>query len=807
MSKTYSAGIVTAYGAAKRAGYQGTYEDFCRQQAGYAENAATVEQAKQTAVSASQSADQAKQDALTARDQAQTAKAQTEQSASQALTDIETARTGAISAVQTAGQTQTANATAQAQAAATSANTASTKASEASASATTATTKATEAAASATSAAQSASNAQAVLESIPEDYSDLSEDVDQLKADLGDVKGLDIAVGKANNLIKRLYLIPNEYIFTDGTVRKNSSAFYRTDYIEIEPSTKYIGVGTGLSAFYDSNYDFISPSVANFNGAVTSPATAKYVRVSIPVAYIASCGLVMGETLPTNLDDGFLNIDGVKEAVEQLYDTSVLTGNIVQCNVKDAGYIDSISPVATIQVNGSNWWNEEYETGTYGLQTGNYNTGSSNLCSKHTSPIPVKPNTQYYWCYPVDNRNTVILFYKSDQSYQGTYITVQNGGTFTTPADAYFIKFYCVSQYGTIYGNDIQLALNTDPEKDVYHSYNGSTNVQLTNIALNAGNNYVFAVGETVSITAKIKIHNNYTDEYKKEYEAGYIHFTVPVNQNIVDNSLTTNALIDNENSMIDVDCILSLPTSYRNNGAPSKLIMLCHGAGRGVYGAETAFDDQGDWRSITGYNNLVSAFNSAGYAVFDCNGYANTRYGCSFWGAQRGIEAWRKAYDYVVKNYNVEENVSIYGFSMGGCTALNLVMRNFPNVKCIAVGSPVTTLDETCYARAGTAFNEAWGITEYNSAILRGNDPMQTVITIDNIDYCFKTLPPLKIWFGSIETWPSPSDAQRLVNAIKNAGGKADLRICEGRGHGLSYGEVQYVVDEIVMYINRFNY
>ena len=36
MSKTYSAGIVTAYGAAKRAGYQGTYEDFCRQQAGYA---------------------------------------------------------------------------------------------------------------------------------------------------------------------------------------------------------------------------------------------------------------------------------------------------------------------------------------------------------------------------------------------------------------------------------------------------------------------------------------------------------------------------------------------------------------------------------------------------------------------------------------------------------------------------------------------------------------------------------------------------------------------------------------------------
>ena len=67
----YSAGIVTAYGSAVRAGYTGTYEDFCRQQAQYADNASAVEQAKQTAVSASQSADQAKQDAQTASTTAQ----------------------------------------------------------------------------------------------------------------------------------------------------------------------------------------------------------------------------------------------------------------------------------------------------------------------------------------------------------------------------------------------------------------------------------------------------------------------------------------------------------------------------------------------------------------------------------------------------------------------------------------------------------------------------------------------------------------------------------------------------------------
>jgi len=188
MSKTYSAGIVTAYGAAKRAGYQGTYEDFCRQQAGYAENAAAVEQAKTTAVNAANTATAKAGEATTAATDAQTAKTQTEAAASQALTDIGTARSSAISAVQTKGAIQTANARAQAQAAEASATTASTKASEASASATSAGQSATNAAASATSAANAASAAQGVLDSIPEDYSDLSEDVDKLQADLESVE-------------------------------------------------------------------------------------------------------------------------------------------------------------------------------------------------------------------------------------------------------------------------------------------------------------------------------------------------------------------------------------------------------------------------------------------------------------------------------------------------------------------------------------------------------------------------------------------------------------------------------------------
>jgi len=140
----YSAGIVTAYGSAVRAGYTGTYEDFCRQQAQYAENAQAVEQAKQTAVSASQSANQAKQDAQTASTTAQQSAQSAQgsaQSAGQSAQDAQTAESNAQTYAQSASQ-------------------------------------------SAGSAQQSAQTAQAVFESIPEDYSDLSKDVDKLKADL-----------------------------------------------------------------------------------------------------------------------------------------------------------------------------------------------------------------------------------------------------------------------------------------------------------------------------------------------------------------------------------------------------------------------------------------------------------------------------------------------------------------------------------------------------------------------------------------------------------------------------------------------
>ena len=158
MSKTYSAGKVTAYGAAKRAGYQGTYEDFCRQQAGYADNAQTVETAKNTAVSASETATAKATEASGYANEAKGYKNNASQSA-----------TSASHMASIAGN----------------------RATDAQGYATSASQSAETASAKATEAQGYAQSAQAVLNSIPADYSQMSTDVSQIMADLGDKSNLE----------------------------------------------------------------------------------------------------------------------------------------------------------------------------------------------------------------------------------------------------------------------------------------------------------------------------------------------------------------------------------------------------------------------------------------------------------------------------------------------------------------------------------------------------------------------------------------------------------------------------------------
>lgn len=85
MATTYSAGVVTAYGAAKQAGYTGTYQEFCEQQANFAQNAATVATNKEAVVAA---ATQVEQNKTAAENAANAAKSYAQSASESFHTDI-----------------------------------------------------------------------------------------------------------------------------------------------------------------------------------------------------------------------------------------------------------------------------------------------------------------------------------------------------------------------------------------------------------------------------------------------------------------------------------------------------------------------------------------------------------------------------------------------------------------------------------------------------------------------------------------------------------------------------------------------
>lgn len=286
----------------------------------------------------------------------------------------------------------------------------------------------------------------------------------------------------------------------------------------------------------------------------------------------------------------------------------------------------------------------------------------------------------------------------------------------------------------------------------------------------------------------------------KKPYQDGFIPFTVPVNQTVADNSVAADEQSEVGEEYIDVDCILSLPITYRPTGAPSKLLMMCHGAGMGVNG----------WKEHQGYQALVKKFVDRGYAVFDCNGFKNDELGWSFWGHPRGVEAWKKAYQYVVNNYNVEQTFSIYAFSMGGLTALNLAFQNFPNIKSIALGSPVISVRSAFEdPSVKPVLQQLYGFgTVWSSKLQLGSDPFERRFSYSGKSYIFAPLPPIKIWYGGTETTygVNKSIASIFVTAIQNAGGYAEYREVNNAGHEISYGMNEVCNIDYLLFTERYN-
>jgi len=287
--RRYSAGIVTAYGAAVRGGYAGTYAQFCQDQAEFAQNARLVAQyadqasgSKTSAETAAQAAAASAQEAADALADAQQCVDDAEGHAEDAADRVADAEAYAIGRRHGAdvGSTDVAYH-----------NNAKYYAEQAASHETAAAGSATAAAGSASAAAASATAAEEVLESIPEDYTEMGEAVTDLKSAINTLT-VPLAVGY--------------YIGMTGNPTGPSDSFSISELCPFSQNDKFELFDFNNSswkaycygyAFYDENKEMIPDSGnGDFDGhfssdSVTIPQGTCYVRFSTrtqfsPNAYV-----------------------------------------------------------------------------------------------------------------------------------------------------------------------------------------------------------------------------------------------------------------------------------------------------------------------------------------------------------------------------------------------------------------------------------------------------------------------------------------------------------------------------------------
>lgn len=304
---------------------------------------------------------------------------------------------------------------------------------------------------------------------------------------------------------------------------------------------------------------------------------------------------------------------------------------------------------------------------------------------------------------------------------------------------------------------------------------------------INTSNNGVW--GEWSELASIDKIPNP-----KKSNTGDYIYFTVNVNQSNPETSSQEDNIIS-ETLFSSVECVLKLPTNYSPNGKPTPLIMHCHGTGQ----------------SVTSNSNSIDALDymlENGYAVFDVNG--SMSYGEETFtkgmtlGSPRTLEAYYKAFQYILENYNVEDKIYVTCKSAGGLSALNFANRYPHSVKVLGLCYPVTDLynqawlnpwvdDVKTKLASEYFFNDLTGAT-YEGDKVKGFNPFET--TIPSM--------PIKIWHGTGDTIVNHQYSVDYINRVKNNGGYGVIRLMEGHGHSMGSGENIYNV-ECTNWFNRF--
>lgn len=230
----------------------------------------------------------------------------------------------------------------------------------------------------------------------------------------------------------------------------------------------------------------------------------------------------------------------------------------------------------------------------------------------------------------------------------------------------------------------------------------------------------------------------------------------------------------------------IMLPEQYSEQGAPTRLVISCHGAG----GTVETDDSQIEHQVLTQY--LVAN----GYAVMDVGGlpisYANEQ-GIDIRnniGSPIARACYIAAYQYCQAHFNLAPEVFLHGGSMGGISSTNLVLDG--SIPVIAHSAFCPVLDtygeiflhpwsdgapRIALGKLYALDTDANGDYIYDEQRLMGCNPMQNPKAL-------QYPVPVKFWHCEDDDTVSCEITRAFVEHIRANGGTAHLRTFPHGGH-----------------------
>lgn len=338
-------------------------------------------------------------------------------------------------------------------------------------------------------------------------------------------------------------------------------------------------------------------------------------------------------------------------------------------------------------------------------------------------------------------------------------------------------------------------------EETIYNgNYNG-TSYKFVRFNINrVDQSYTQSDFEACANAFNVKGLYNY---YQRKSYGDHARFTVKTDLNWYN---TTSTAIDTGETAneVDIKCVIALPYSYSVNGKPTPLIMFGHGASAQI-------TDSLWYTDSSNFANLINAFTSAGYAVFDVNNTRNASGGFPDWGSLPLMTAYIHAWEYIKQNYNVEDRLYIFSDSMGTCAALNMLKWYSSQIITAIMSAPrpiCKTRYEDFTGTNKTNFEAAFGITTGAwEDRLNGFNHYENIVTINGTDYVSERFPPVKVMVGQADTG-FLSEARAYYAALANSGNVVNYREVAGADHAkMSFLSDNALRAEAIAWFNRFRY